>query len=186
MKTKLTKSLAVLLTLSICVIAYAATQVRWDEADKYYGQTVTVTGKIVATYNSGKACFLNFHQDWKHHFSAVIFASDFANFPSNPEQFYLNKEVKITGLVKEYEGKPEIVLKEPAQIEVVTATLQGEPESKTVQQATSSTNDLAKQVELLSKTIESQESRIKALEQRVEKLESALDSTNIKPRPVIK
>ncbi|MGA2092706.1 MAG: hypothetical protein ABSH16_04775 [Sedimentisphaerales bacterium] len=184
MKTKLTNSLAVLFALSFCVVAYAATQVRWDEADKYYGQVVTVTGTIVATHNSGKACFLNFHQDWKHHFSAVIFASDFANFPSNAEQFYLNKEVKITGFVKEYQGKPEIVLKEPAQIEVVTATLQGEPESKTVQHAVSSTNDLSKQVELLSKAIESQESRIKALEQRVEKLESALDS--IKPRPVVK
>ena len=186
MKTKLTKSLTVLLALSFCVIAYAATQVHWDQADKYYGQTVTVTGKVVATHNSGKACFLNFHQDWKHNFSAVIFVSDFAKFPPNPEQFYLNKEVKVTGLVKEYQGKPEIILNDPTQIQIVAEQVESKLEPKVIQQPLSSTNDLAKQVELLSKTIESQESRIKALEQRVEKLESALESTNIKPRPVVK
>jgi len=113
----------ILLSVASCAITYAATEVRWDEADKYYGQTVTVTGKIVAAHNSGKACFLNFHQNWKKYFTAVIFTSDFYKFPANPEEYYLNREVKITGLVKEYQGKPEIILKDRFQIEITDPNL---------------------------------------------------------------
>lgn len=107
-------------SLPATTVAYTTTEVRWDEADKYYGQTVTITGKIVSTHNSGKTCFLNFHQNWKKYFTAVIFASDFSKFPPNPENYYLNKEVKITGFVKEYQGKPEIILKDPGQIVIAT------------------------------------------------------------------
>jgi DNA/RNA endonuclease YhcR with UshA esterase domain len=93
--------------------------VQWNEADKYYGQTVTVEGTIVATHNSGKACFLNFHQDYKRHFTAVIFASVFDQFPPSPENYYHRKTVQVTGLVKEYKGKPEIILERPSQIKII-------------------------------------------------------------------
>ncbi|MHA1285651.1 MAG: thermonuclease family protein, partial [Promethearchaeota archaeon] len=65
------------------------------------------------------ACFLNFHKNWKRYFTAVIFASDFHKFPPNPEDYYLNKGVKVYGLIKEYQGKPEIILKSPEQIKVI-------------------------------------------------------------------
>lgn len=120
MKTKINKKLSVLFVLLFCVVVYAATEISWDEADKYYGQTITITGKIVGTHNTGKVCFLNFHQNWKKYFTAVIFTSDFDKFPSNPESHYLNKEVKVTGFVKEYQGKPEIILKDPSQIVIVS------------------------------------------------------------------
>jgi len=93
--------------------------ISWKEALKYSGKVKTVEGTVVATYNLGKACFLNFHQDWKNHFTAVIFSSDFAKFPSFPEDYYLNTKVWVTGLIKEYKGKPEIILKAPSQIEVI-------------------------------------------------------------------
>ena len=38
--------------------------ISWRDAGKYYGQTKTVEGKIVASNNTGKVCFLNFHKDW--------------------------------------------------------------------------------------------------------------------------
>ena len=100
--------------------------VSWEDADKYYGQEVIVEGRIVATYNSGKACFLNFHKNWKRYFTAVIFASDFSKFPPNPEEYYRDKKVRIKGLVKEYQGKPEIILKSPKQIEIVEALKENE------------------------------------------------------------
>lgn len=96
-----------------------ATVVSWKDADKYYGEVKTVEGKIVDTYNSGKACFLNFHPDWRRHFSAVIFASDFYKFPDSPEDYYLYKNVRVKGLIKEYQGKPEIILKNKKQIEIL-------------------------------------------------------------------
>ncbi|MEO0106741.1 MAG: thermonuclease family protein [candidate division WOR-3 bacterium] len=93
--------------------------ISWQDAEKYYGKIKTVEGRIVATNNTGKVCFLNFHKDWKRYFTAVIFASDFYKFPKNPEDYYLNRKVRVTGLIKEYQGKPEMVLKSPNQIIIV-------------------------------------------------------------------
>jgi hypothetical protein len=75
-------------------------------------------GRIAASYNSGRACFLNFDEDYRHTFSAVIFKSAFPKFPANPEDYYLGKLVSVTGKVKEYQGRPEIILEEPSQITV--------------------------------------------------------------------
>ncbi len=93
--------------------------VSWREAAKFYNQNRTVEGKIVATYNTGKVCFLNFDRNWKESFTAVIFAGDFDKFPKHPEEHYLNRTVRVTGLIKEYKDKPEIVVKSPKQIEIV-------------------------------------------------------------------
>lgn len=93
--------------------------ISWKEAEDYYGQTVTVAGKVVAAKNTGKACFLNFHPDWKRTFTAVIFASDFGRFPSAPEDLFLGREVRVTGRVREYRGKPEMVIEAPSQIRIV-------------------------------------------------------------------
>lgn len=93
--------------------------ISWKDAAEYYGQIKTVEGTVVLTNNIGKACFLNFHPNWKVYFTAVIFASDFHKFPPNPEDYYLFKKVRVRGLIKEYKGKPEIILKSPTQIEIV-------------------------------------------------------------------
>jgi micrococcal nuclease len=93
--------------------------ISWRDATKHYGEYATVEGTVAAARNTGKACFLNFHPDYKRHFTAVIFASDFSHFPKNPETFYKGKTVRVTGVIKEYKGKPEIVLEDPSQIEIV-------------------------------------------------------------------
>ena len=108
-----------ILVFAIGLAAYAADVISWKDADKHYGQTKTVEGTVVATHNTGKVCFLNFHENWKIYFTAVIFASDFHKFPDNPEDYYLDKKVRVTGKIKKYKGKPEIILKSPAQIKIV-------------------------------------------------------------------
>ena len=113
-------SLPVIIWFFVSIYSSGAGQViQWNEAQKYYGQYVTVEGKIVATYNSGKACFLNFHPDYKKHFTAVIFQSAFHRFPSAPEDYFYGKSVQVTGNVKEYKGKPEIILTDPSQIKIL-------------------------------------------------------------------
>lgn len=93
--------------------------ISWRDAAYHYGQSKVVEGTIVATHNTGKVCYLNFHTNWRKYFTAVIFASDFGSFPRHPEDYYLKKKVRITGLIKEYKGKPEIIIKSPSQIEIV-------------------------------------------------------------------
>jgi DNA/RNA endonuclease YhcR with UshA esterase domain len=99
--------------------AAAAREISWEEAADYYGQTVWVRGKVVAANNTGKACFLNFHRNWKRYFTVVIFASAFDRFPESPEEFYLNKEIRVYGRVREYQGKPEIIVETSEQIEII-------------------------------------------------------------------
>lgn len=93
--------------------------ISWQDAADHYGEYATVEGTIVATYNSGKACFLNFHQNYKLYFTAVIFASAFSSFPANPEDYYYGKKVRVSGSIKEYNGTPEIVLNDASQIEIL-------------------------------------------------------------------
>ncbi len=93
--------------------------VSWEDASAHVGRTVAVVGRVVASYNSGRACFLNFHEDYRNHFKAVIFKSAFGRFPANPEDYYLDKLVRVTGKIKEYQGSPEIILENPGQIEVL-------------------------------------------------------------------
>jgi DNA/RNA endonuclease YhcR with UshA esterase domain len=91
----------------------------WQDASDYVGRKITVIGEVVRTYNSGKAAFLNFDEDWRGKFSVVIFASDFDNFPQPPDEMYLHKTILVTGKVKEYKGAPEIIVGSPKQIEIV-------------------------------------------------------------------
>jgi micrococcal nuclease len=93
--------------------------ISWQDAHNYYGKTKTVEGKIVVSNNTGKVCFLNFDKNWKKYFTAVIFSSDYDKFPDNPEDYYLNRMVRVTGLIKEYQGKPEIIIKNPDQIQII-------------------------------------------------------------------
>ena len=92
--------------------------INWSNAHNYLNQYVIIEGTIVNTFNSGTVCFLNFDTDYQY-FTAVIFASDFVGFPFIPEIFYLYKKVYIIGIIKEYNGSPEIIVKTPDQIKIL-------------------------------------------------------------------
>lgn len=93
--------------------------VSWLEAADHVGRLVVVEGKVVATHNSGSVCHLNFHEDYRRYFSVAIFGQSFAKFPPRPEEYYLQRNVRITGVVKSYNGAPEIIVSDPGQIELI-------------------------------------------------------------------
>ncbi|MBN2537261.1 thermonuclease family protein [candidate division WOR-3 bacterium] len=93
--------------------------VSWDETDNYYGRLVRVVGTVVATYRSDKVFIMNFHQDYRRHFKAVVFSGDLPKFPPYPEDHYKRRVVRVTGLVKEYQGAAEMILTDPGQIEIL-------------------------------------------------------------------
>ncbi len=100
--------------------ALAETQlISWQDAGGYEGQTITVAGKIVDTYNSGNVVFLNFDQDYRNTFKVAIFPDTWSLFPSPPEEYYNGKTVQVTGQVKMYQNAPEIIVDHPDQIEFV-------------------------------------------------------------------
>jgi len=91
-------------------------------AGNYIGEEKTVAGKIADGYKSRtNTVFLNFEEPYPNScFTAVIFSSNLINFPENPQFFYEGKIVKVKGVIKEYKGKPEIILEYRSQIEIVT------------------------------------------------------------------
>ncbi|MFH1407113.1 MAG: thermonuclease family protein [Candidatus Omnitrophota bacterium] len=91
------------------------------EANKYIGRIKTVEGKILAVNDSKKVIYLNFGKNYKTDFTAVIFKNDLSMFTKegiNPKKAYKDKCVRVTGLIKEYNG-PEIIVRHPSAIEVM-------------------------------------------------------------------
>ncbi len=90
------------------------------QAGNYLGKEIIIEGKIVDTYRSKtNTVFLNFEKSYPNQcFVSVIFSSDQYKFVQSPEDYYSQKTVRIKGEIKEYEDRPEIILKNPSQIEI--------------------------------------------------------------------
>jgi len=97
-------------------------EISWEKADDYIGKVVVVRGTIVRTHDSGKATFLNFHEEWKGKFTGVIFASLGCEFPVPPADLFLGREVLIKGKVKKYKGSSEIIIEKLSQIRFADGT----------------------------------------------------------------
>lgn len=63
--------------------------------------------------------FLNLDKPYPDHiFTAVIWGADRPAFNPAPEVAYRNKRICVTGLIKDYRGRPEVIVTSPAQITV--------------------------------------------------------------------
>ena len=105
--------------------------VGWEEAGEYVGKVISVKGVVVNIHNSGKACFLNFTPNWKGQFHLVMFAKSFPEFAVKPEEFFLNREILVTGKVGQYKGTPQIILESPRQIHFLDGGPKQESEQAT-------------------------------------------------------
>jgi len=93
-------------------------RISYTEAPEHVGEYACVAGRVDHVYTSKKGdTFINFCSDYKTcPFGIAIFSSDAYKFP-NPNQ-YEGKTVEITGLIRSYQGRPEIVLNDPGQIKI--------------------------------------------------------------------
>ncbi len=113
--------------LALCLLAILIllqnNMVRAKDAKEYVGERATVCGFVTDTYYSsqsnGSPTFLNFVYPYpKHAFTAVIWERDREGFSEAPEDFYLNKDVCVTGLITVFNGIPQITVKGPEQIAI--------------------------------------------------------------------
>ncbi len=93
--------------------------VPWEEAHRHEGEEVVVEGTIVRTHRTKTMLYLNFHANWKRYLTLVLFVKDLPRFPGNPGTDYMGKKIRVRGEVKIYKGRPEMVLRDPADITVV-------------------------------------------------------------------
>ncbi|EDY22277.1 nucleic acid binding, OB-fold, tRNA/helicase-type [Chthoniobacter flavus Ellin428] len=106
-----------LVSLALSLLALAsvhAADLTPAEAKNHVGETATVKGTVDQISKGPKAVFLNFGGKYPNHvFSAVSFTLPFAMLSK-----FDGKSVAVTGLIKDVEGKPEIVVTTLTQITV--------------------------------------------------------------------
>jgi hypothetical protein len=102
------------------VVAARAATISPEEAARHVGENATVCGLVASTNYAVQApaapTFLDLGNPYPHQiFTAVIFGSDRAKF-GTPEVSERAKQVCVTGEISLYEGKPQIVLRDPNQL----------------------------------------------------------------------
>lgn len=101
----------------------AQTKISPDEAAKHIGDSVMVCGKIFGgkyfDKSDNKITLLNMGAAYPlSPLTIVIEEAGRKNFTTKPEEFYTDKEVCISGVVKEFKGKPQIIVTKEADIVV--------------------------------------------------------------------
>jgi endonuclease YncB( thermonuclease family) len=101
-------------------LQHSATRIDYTEASNHIGEYACVSGKIDHVYTSQKGTiFLNFCPDYKTcPFGTTIFNKDAYKFP-NPKQ-YGGQTVEITGLIRAYQGRSQIILDNLSQIKILS------------------------------------------------------------------
>jgi len=94
-------------------------RIRWQDAGKHVGKTVTVVGKVVRTNNIGRLTFLNFHRDFRNTLTLVIKQEHYGNFPEPPEKTYRDRVIAASGKVTLHRGAPQIEITSPKQIQIL-------------------------------------------------------------------
>ena len=93
-----------------------------DEASQHLQETNTVCGVVASTKfltSKSKLTLLNLGKAFPDHvFTAVIPESARAKFKEPPEVFYKGKTICVTGPITAHNGKPQIMVDDPAQIEI--------------------------------------------------------------------
>jgi DNA/RNA endonuclease YhcR with UshA esterase domain len=88
----------------------------YTDAGNHLGEYAGVKGRILKVYQSRKGTiFFDYCEDYRNcPFSVVLFASNTGGV-ENPFQ-YEGKTITVTGLIKSYQGRAEIVLNSQSQI----------------------------------------------------------------------
>jgi hypothetical protein len=109
---------AVVLALGLALAATGAfaQSIAPGEAKAHFGQVVTVEGAVSDVYTARSGVtFLDIGGAYPDNaFAAVIFTDDAGKFPDVEK--LKGKIVDITGSIRLYQGRPEIILNDPAQI----------------------------------------------------------------------
>lgn len=99
-------------------------EISWEQAGSHVGETLVVCGPVVdgryAAKSNGKPTFLNLGKKYPDpgRFTVIIWGDARDQFSSPPEELYLNHTICVSGEIEAYNGLVEIVVEDPAQIEV--------------------------------------------------------------------
>ena len=114
-------SILIILAYNVC---YSQTEISSNKAKYYVGEYVIVTGEIKEIKESSAGnIFLNFEQKYPNNpLTIVIYACDRENMQSDFRTnlaYLVNETITVSGIIENYQDKPEIILKKEEQLAVV-------------------------------------------------------------------
>ncbi len=112
------RAVVLVLGLALTAAPALAETIAPNEAQGHVGQTVTVEGVVseVHTAASGRATFIDMGGRYPNNsFTVVIFSGNASKFPNLDA--LIGKTVDVTGSIRLHNGRPEIILNDPGQIE---------------------------------------------------------------------
>lgn len=94
------------------------------EAGEHVGERGTVCGEVASTRYAdrakGQPTFLNLDRPYPNQvFTALIWSEDRPRFQEPPERRFRGHRICVTGKIGSYRGVPQIVVREPDQVEIV-------------------------------------------------------------------
>lgn len=111
------KLLIAVASIFISLLSFAQNKISADSASKHMGETVMICSKVYGTKSLEKVTFINVGAAFPNSpLTIVIFAKDIANFKTSIEETYNDKNICVSGILKEYKGKTEIVVTKPEDI----------------------------------------------------------------------
>lgn len=104
-------------------VAAAPQVIHPEEAKDHIGETETVCGKVYGgkylDQSNGTPTLINMGAAYPNSpFTFVIFGDDRSAFDYKPERYLDGKKICVTGKIKDYKGKPEIIVSREDQIKV--------------------------------------------------------------------
>lgn len=150
-----------------------AAAVPGSRAGDYVGQDVTIEGRVAAVHESPLATVVGFSPNFAG-FTATILAADRDKFPSDLEARLRDRVVRVSGTVTAYRGKPEMALRDPAQLVLAppppgSVAARAEPTLAATPNAS---------IEELRRALARIETRLDSLENRLTTLEQAAPDEN--------
>ncbi|MBK7806971.1 MAG: hypothetical protein IPJ51_11785 [Saprospiraceae bacterium] len=116
------KSIIIFSLLFASTFLSAQTVISIDSVSAYIGKTVKVCDKVAGTFvtkSDKPLTYLNLGTDYpKAKLTIVIFQKDLINFSFTPSDHYKGQNVCVTGEIKQYREKIEIIANRPDQIEM--------------------------------------------------------------------
>jgi micrococcal nuclease len=100
--------------------AFSAEHYTAQDAANHIGEIGTVCGLVVspkfAVRSKGQLTFLHLDRPYPNHiFTVVIWGKDRPKF-GRPDATFAGKRICVYGLIADYEGRPEMMATDPAQI----------------------------------------------------------------------
>src|SRR5262245_35748500 len=109
------------LLAGLCLVAvtHATPIIAPDEVASHVGEYVTVEGEVVNATTSGGTCVLEIGSGGVAAVRAVLVIPLVTDLPRSPDRLYAGKRVRVSGKLRRFEQRFEIVLSSPSLIEVI-------------------------------------------------------------------